>query len=968
MVMAEGSKGPVRVGFYDIERTIGKGNFAVVKLAKHRITKTEVAIKIIDKTRLDQTNLNKVKREVTIMKLLSHQHIIKLYQVMETKNMLYLVSEYAPNGEIFDYIAQHGRMSEAEARKKFWQIINAVDYCHKNRVVHRDLKAENLLLDSNMNIKIADFGFGNFFNGKDPLATWCGSPPYAAPEVFEGKKYVGPQIDIWSLGVVLYVLVCGALPFDGQNLQVLRYRVLSGRFRIPFFMSSDCENLIRRMLVLEPSKRYSMEQIKNHHWMQMDKSAASKPSPPSPIIGKLQKSGEYNEQILRLMQSLGINQQKTVEALKNDSYDHYTAIYYLLLERLKAHRCSFPVDQQTDSHKRRPSTIAEQAIVRPDPNDQHPQIIGLKQFGQSTDSVMCQRKNSLMNEIDSVQIPTVCLQDDIAMPPGGANMQTVGGHVITTSIDEGVEADIMESRDNDAIVTHKGQTFIKDGFGLGLIPSSAFGDFSQLSNTSLTSIGSSGSPFTSFDSSLEADLVSSLSGSNSVSYPFSSGNTPISVAPGINCQPSTAGPTLTPVTNQQNDESTHDRSQNTSPVDFREGRRASDGLVAQGFIAFKQRLKESMKCQGMTELRTDHQQLQNVYGLKMAPSNLLQDHTEVSPGSSQQYVGQDNHPQKQRPRPLMKRMSLPSETVDMQPHRLLAIKQSMQLEQQMDRVVSQDSVQQQQQQQPIFGESSKPLQQQLLQHRLQQKRQSFHNKHAGSHQLQQQMQQLQLDTQLSSMYPVSSSQQMSCDNMTEMYTVPPPQCSVSQNTSSLVHTQSIEPSLRPQIIRKISYKLAQQQPVLPECYNSTELLPWQRAIIERGQQQMQQQPSNDMNVGQGFTMHPLHDLSGRRSGYVNFVTPKPQIQNEPISEYTGYNQYSVDYDDTNGQMDTSNCGENFSLDNYVQEEDIDPVQQFQSPGQQIQPFYKENNGYFYPTSQQQSFGMTISEDTAMDFS
>lgn len=239
MVMAEKQRGTtIRVGFYDIERTIGKGNFAVVKLARHRITKTEVAIKIIDKSQLDRNNLQKVYREVQIMKLLDHPHIIKLYQVMETKSMIYLVSEYASQGEIFDFIANHGRMSESMARRKFWQILSAVDYCHSRRIVHRDLKAENLLLDTNMNIKIADFGFSNFYMPGEQLATWCGSPPYAAPEVFEGKKYTGPEIDIWSLGVVLYVLVCGALPFDGSTLQTLRDRVLSGRFRIPYFMSS----------------------------------------------------------------------------------------------------------------------------------------------------------------------------------------------------------------------------------------------------------------------------------------------------------------------------------------------------------------------------------------------------------------------------------------------------------------------------------------------------------------------------------------------------------------------------------------------------------------------------------------------------------------------------------------------------------------------------------------------------------
>lgn len=198
----------------------------------------QVAIKIIDKTQLDSTNLEKVYREVEIMKQLEHPHIVKLYQVMQTKNMIYMVCEYANKGEIFDYIARHGRMEESRARATFAQILSAVEYCHAIGVAHRDLKAENLLLDAQMNVKIADFGFSNRFVPGEKLSTWCGSPPYAAPEVFRGKHYAGPEIDIWSLGVVLYVLVCGALPFDGSTLQSLRDRVLSGRFRIPYFMSS----------------------------------------------------------------------------------------------------------------------------------------------------------------------------------------------------------------------------------------------------------------------------------------------------------------------------------------------------------------------------------------------------------------------------------------------------------------------------------------------------------------------------------------------------------------------------------------------------------------------------------------------------------------------------------------------------------------------------------------------------------
>ncbi|XP_074165304.1 serine/threonine-protein kinase MARK1 isoform X3 [Sminthopsis crassicaudata] len=284
------------IGNYRLLKTIGKGNFAKVKLARHVLTGREVAVKIIDKTQLNPTSLQKLFREVRIMKILNHPNIVKLFEVIETEKTLYLVMEYASgafsplhhrlppctryrsmmlsealrsllnsggdSGEVFDYLVAHGRMKEKEARAKFRQIVSAVQYCHQKCIVHRDLKAENLLLDADMNIKIADFGFSNEFTIGNKLDTFCGSPPYAAPELFQGKKYDGPEVDVWSLGVILYTLVSGSLPFDGQNLKELRERVLRGKYRIPFYMSTDCENLLKKLLVLNPIKRGSLEDEK----------------------------------------------------------------------------------------------------------------------------------------------------------------------------------------------------------------------------------------------------------------------------------------------------------------------------------------------------------------------------------------------------------------------------------------------------------------------------------------------------------------------------------------------------------------------------------------------------------------------------------------------------------------------------------------------------------------------------------
>merc|ERR1719220_678837 len=254
---------------YRLLKTIGKGNFAKVKLAKHIPTGKEVAIKIIDKTQLNPGSLQKLFREVRIMKTLDHPNIVKLFQVIETEKTLYLVMEYASGGEVFDYLVLHGRMKEKEARAKFRQIVSAVQYCHQKKIIHRDLKAENLLLDSEMNIKIADFGFSNEFVPGNKLDTFCGSPPYAAPELFQGKKYDGPEVDVWSLGVILYTLVSGSLPFDGSTLRELRERVLRGKYRIPFYMSTDCENLLKKFLVLNPARRASLETIMKDRWMNM---------------------------------------------------------------------------------------------------------------------------------------------------------------------------------------------------------------------------------------------------------------------------------------------------------------------------------------------------------------------------------------------------------------------------------------------------------------------------------------------------------------------------------------------------------------------------------------------------------------------------------------------------------------------------------------------------------------------------
>ncbi|XP_074440003.1 MAP/microtubule affinity-regulating kinase 3 isoform X18 [Larus michahellis] len=312
------------IGNYRLLKTIGKGNFAKVKLARHILTGREVAVKIIDKAQLNPTSLQKLFREVRIMKILNHPNIVKLFEVIEKEKTLYLVMEYASGGEVFDYLVAHGRMKEKEARAKFRQIVSAVQYCHQKHIVHRDLKAENLLLDADMNIKIADFGFSNEFTVGNKLDTFCGSPPYAAPELFQGKKYDGPEVDVWSLGVILYTLVSGSLPFDGQNLKELRERVLRGKYRIPFYMSTDCENLLKRFLVLNPTKRGTLEQIMKDRWI----NAGHEEDELKPFVEP--ELDISDQKRIDIIVGMGYSQEEIQESLSKMKYDEITATYLLL--------------------------------------------------------------------------------------------------------------------------------------------------------------------------------------------------------------------------------------------------------------------------------------------------------------------------------------------------------------------------------------------------------------------------------------------------------------------------------------------------------------------------------------------------------------------------------------------------------------------------------------------------------------
>eukprot|EP00043_Microstomoeca_roanoka_P008382 m.80713 g.80713 ORF g.80713 m.80713 type:complete len:643 (+) comp14218_c1_seq2:357-2285(+) len=268
---ATGTKYPPEItDVYEVKDTIGTGGFAKVKIARHRLTDARVAIKIMLKEKLRKTNdLKRVALEIQALKALKHQNICRLYQVIETEDRYFLVLEYAPGGELFDYIVTRSRCKEDEARFFFRQIVSAVHYMHTKGYIHRDLKPENLLLDSKRNIKLIDFGLiaKTSAIATDMLATCCGSAAYAAPELIRGEQYLGAPADVWSLGILLYALLCGFLPFDDDNTQRLYKLIQRGTYEIPPWLSKESEDFIATMLRHRPEHRITIDQLLSHPWM-----------------------------------------------------------------------------------------------------------------------------------------------------------------------------------------------------------------------------------------------------------------------------------------------------------------------------------------------------------------------------------------------------------------------------------------------------------------------------------------------------------------------------------------------------------------------------------------------------------------------------------------------------------------------------------------------------------------------------
>nr|XP_015193653.1 PREDICTED: serine/threonine-protein kinase BRSK2 isoform X3 [Lepisosteus oculatus] len=309
----------------------------LVKLGVHCVTCQKVAIKIVNREKLSESVLMKVEREIAILKLIEHPHVLKLHDVYENKKYLYLVLEHVSGGELFDYLVKKGRLTPKEARKFFRQIISALDFCHSHSICHRDLKPENLLLDEKNNIRIADFGMASLQVGDSLLETSCGSPHYACPEVIRGEKYDGRKADVWSCGVILFALLVGALPFDDDNLRNLLEKVKLGVFHMPHFIPPDCQNLLRGMIEVDATKRLTLEQIQKHTWYIGGK---NEPEPEQPIprkvaIRSLPSADDIDPDVLESMHSLGCfrDKNKLMKDLLSEEDNQEKMIYFLLLDR-----------------------------------------------------------------------------------------------------------------------------------------------------------------------------------------------------------------------------------------------------------------------------------------------------------------------------------------------------------------------------------------------------------------------------------------------------------------------------------------------------------------------------------------------------------------------------------------------------------------------------------------------------------
>ena len=352
-------------------RTIGSGYAGLVVLASWEKTGQQVALKFIRKFNYTPGKKDRVSREIQFLRLLHHENIVCLFDVLDDESQYVLVMEHVSGGELFKHISKHGRMSENESRALFRQLLDAVNYCHSNLVVHRDLKPENVLLvdKHHRQVKIIDFGFSNSFEPDHLLSTFCGSPNYAAPEIIRGEPYSAPQVDVWSLAVILYVCVCGCLPFRGEDIHETYKNVLSGKPYYPSFLSHgttitslllsrinplplDCVSLMKSMLRVDPLARATIAEIAASSWM-----TKGNRFPISLSAVDRRPVETVDERTVSELVHFGYAEEEVLSSLARAEVNPIRCAYYLMMEKANRELDERRATEQTAFLKRKRKCI-----------------------------------------------------------------------------------------------------------------------------------------------------------------------------------------------------------------------------------------------------------------------------------------------------------------------------------------------------------------------------------------------------------------------------------------------------------------------------------------------------------------------------------------------------------------------------------------------------------------------------------
>jgi serine/threonine protein kinase len=323
-----------KIGNYILLDTIGKGTFSKVTLGYHIQTNQTVAIKILEKDKIqDKIDIERINREITILKLLYHPNISQLYETLSTSHNFYIMMEYIDGGDLFEYISTNNFLSEQKSCKYFRQLISAIEYLNKLGIAHRDIKPENILLNSSKTtLKLIDFGLSNFCGKDEMLNSSCGSPCYASPEMISGYPYYGLISDIWSCGIVLYCMLIGSLPFDDENLKILYDQITEGKFYVPSTLSNEAIDLLKKLLCVNPQKRITLNEIKNHVWFNMDKSVLYK----GIFLKEKKINVDFNvvhkikEKFFK--EDVNVTENTLAQIVRNNGCNKYSATYHLYLK------------------------------------------------------------------------------------------------------------------------------------------------------------------------------------------------------------------------------------------------------------------------------------------------------------------------------------------------------------------------------------------------------------------------------------------------------------------------------------------------------------------------------------------------------------------------------------------------------------------------------------------------------------